>query len=206
MPGDRPPTGHVEGLGPALGAGGVRACPAMHGPVGQHQMGRDESTTGVEQPAHERGRDAIGRVGHDVERSARKSQVRRVRASDDGPACEAILEVRGTARVELDGDNPCAGVEQGTGDGTEPGPNVEDECPLGEPSVSDEASRGPGGELVESPVPWRSHGGGPSSGSRSCAASERARLGQRQRVSRRPARVVDLRYGRCGVVATIVAC
>lgn len=125
-------------------------------------MCRDESATGVEQSAQERGGDAKGRVGHDVERSARKSQVRRVRASDDDPPREATLKARSTARVELDRDHSGTRVEQGTGDGTEPGPNVEDERSGGEPGVSDEALRGPGGELVEAPVPWRGHGNGPS--------------------------------------------
>ncbi len=125
-------------------------------------MGRDESTAGVEQSAHERGGDAVGRVGHDVERSARKPQVRRVCPGDDDPPREAILEVRGTARVELDGDHSDAGIDQGTGDGTEPGPDVEHQCSLGEPGVSDETLRGPRAELVEAPVPWRGHGDGPS--------------------------------------------
>lgn len=154
---------------PAWRAGRIRALPAAYRPVLQHEVCGHEPTTPLHQAADECVGDAERRVGDDVEVAPRQSEVRRVRLNHDDGGAELGTELRGSAGMELDGDDPRAALHEWPRERAEAGADVEDEIAGPEPGVSDELLRPAGIELMPSPgCPWRGHGGGgPSRGSSS---------------------------------------
>ena len=140
-----------EGAAPAGAARRGRAGPPLGGVLGQDQVGGAQAASRLEQPAQERGGDAEGRVGDDVERLAGEPEVGRVGPHHDDGVAEPLPQLPGPARVDLDRHHPRAAAYERVGDGAGAGTDVEHDGAAGDVGVSDEALRPSGFELVEPP-------------------------------------------------------
>lgn len=122
-----------------------------------------ETAPVVEEPAKDRRRGAVRRVGHDVERSSRETQIGGVDTRHGDPVTEAPFELSGAAGVKLDGDDSMPGVHERSGDGPGSRADVEDERPVRKRSLADQLASGPLIQLMPAPPRRRaSHGGGRS--------------------------------------------
>jgi hypothetical protein len=107
--------------------------------VREHDVGGDQSRTGSEQPPQNCGADGERRVGHDPERAARQPEVGHIGAHDRHRiVCEPLAQRVDPLGVELDGDDPRAGGDEGGGEGAGAGTDVDDEIARWDPGVSDD--------------------------------------------------------------------
>jgi hypothetical protein len=99
----------VEDLTPSPRAWRVGALPPANRPVLQHEVRGDEVATALHEPRDERVRDPERRVRDDVEVPAGETQVGRVGLYHHHVRAELRSQLRGSPRMELDGDD--AGTE-----------------------------------------------------------------------------------------------
>jgi hypothetical protein len=124
--------------------------------VGGHQPG-----PGLEQPTQERCGQPEGRVGDHVVRLAGEPERAGIGLDHDDRVAESPAQVRGAARMGLDGDDAGAGLEQRPGERAPAGADVQDEVAGTDAGVSDEPVGPARVELVPSPPRWRGHGDAP---------------------------------------------
>lgn len=127
--------------------------------AGHAAPGREESP---EQGAA----DGKGRVGHHGERPGRKSQISRIGPHDLDAVAEAFAQLRSSSRMQLDGNDPHADVDECSGDRSVTRADVEYERARSQLGLSDEPARPRRAEFVPSPRPSRpGHGDAPSTSS-----------------------------------------
>jgi hypothetical protein len=98
-----------------------------------------------------------------VEGTARQPQVRRVGLDHYRELAEPLPEDLGASRMQLDGDDPRARVDEWCGEGTRARPYVDDQIAAPDSTVGDESFSPARVELMPAPPPWLSHGDGPMS-------------------------------------------
>ena len=81
-----------------------------------------------------------------------EAEIRRVGLHDDDGASEAVAEVLRASRVQLDRDDPRAGVDERRGERAEAGADVEDAVAAAYPGEGDETLSPIGTEEVEHPT------------------------------------------------------
>ena len=98
-----------------------------------------------------------------MERTARQPEVRRVGFHDHREPAEPLPEGLRTPRMQLDGDDPRAGVDKRCGERACACADIEDQITAADSAVGDESFSPARVELMPSPPPWLSHGDGPLS-------------------------------------------
>ncbi len=98
-----------------------------------------------------------------MERPARQPQVRRIGLDDDREPAEPLPEDFGAPRVQLDGDDARARIDERRGECTRACPHVDDQIAAPDSAVGDESFSPARVELMPPPPPWLSHGDGPLS-------------------------------------------
>jgi hypothetical protein len=78
-------------------------------------------------------------------------------------ASASLPEDLRTPRVQLDGDDTRAGVDQRRGERARARADIDDQITAADSAVGDESFSPARVELMPSPPPWLSHGDGPSS-------------------------------------------
>jgi hypothetical protein len=101
--------------------------PPRDGPLVEHEVGADQPTAGVQQPAQHRTRRRERRVGHDVERLSWQPQVGGVGVDDEDLTAELGTQGRRSLRMPFDGDDVGAEAHERARQGTVAGTDVEDE-------------------------------------------------------------------------------
>jgi hypothetical protein len=119
------PEAGVELALPSAHPGRISAGPAQSGVPRQDQVGAQEPATGLEQPAQEGAADAERWVRHDVERTARQSQIAGIGSGDHDRLPKAGPEVGGPAGMGLYGDDTRTSRDQGCGEGPVAGTDVQ---------------------------------------------------------------------------------
>ena len=149
--GDSPASARCIHLLPASCSGRIATLPPPDRPVLQHEVSGHEAAAALHQPGEERVRDAEWRVGDDVEVAARQTEVGGVGFDDDDGVAELSAEERRPPRVELDCDDPRAGLDEWPRERAEAGSHVENEVSGPQSGVSDELRCPAGIELMPSP-------------------------------------------------------
>jgi hypothetical protein len=116
-----------------------------------------------EQAVQQCRRDRERRVGDDMERTARQPEVRRVGLDHHRESAEPLPEGLRTPRMQLDGDDPRAGVDQRCCERARARAHIDDQITAADSAVGDESFSPARVELMPSPPPWLSHGDGPLS-------------------------------------------
>jgi hypothetical protein len=98
-----------------------------------------------------------------MERTPRQPEVRRVGLDDHCEPAEPLPEDLRTPRVQLDGDDTRAGVDQRRGERARARADIDDQITAADSAVGDESFSPARVELMPSPPPWLSHSDGPSS-------------------------------------------
>jgi hypothetical protein len=120
-----------------------------------------ESAAAAQQAADQRRGDPERRVGHNLERPPWKPEITRVDVHHgDRRVGEPAPEVICATRVELDGDDACAHVDQLPRERAGTGPDVEHEVTRIDPRGGNEAASPGVSELMPSPAgpPFGGHG------------------------------------------------
>ncbi|HMK12109.1 MAG TPA: hypothetical protein VK461_11045 [Acidimicrobiales bacterium] len=111
--------------------------------------------------------DAEGWVGDDVERAPRQPEVGCIGFDDDDVVPEVPAQMCCAPGMELDRDDPSAGLDQRARERAPSRTDVDDEVAGPDTGVSDELLRPAGIELMPSPCPaWRGRGHGDGRSSR----------------------------------------
>jgi len=110
-----------------------------------------QPTAGLEQPAQERGRHTKGRVGDNVEGSARQPEIAGVGLDDRHLAAVGVAKEGDAIRVGFDGDHLSAGVDKWAGQRAAAGADVENDVAGTYRRLIDQALGPPRIELMPSP-------------------------------------------------------
>ena len=124
-------------------------------------MRGDEAAPGLEHASQQRSGHRERRVRHHRVGPARQPQIARVGPYDRHCVPEAVAERLCATRVQLDGDDARATVDERRGQRTEAGTDVEHEIAAPHTGFGDESFSPIGSEQVGTP-PWRGHGDAPS--------------------------------------------
>jgi hypothetical protein len=109
--------------------------------LGHDQISSHKATARAEKPTDQRRRDGKGRVGDDAKGLPREPQIARIhRDHDDVLALEPLSQPAGAPLVELDGNDPRTGSQQGHGEASGTGADVQHELTRSDGCVLDEAS------------------------------------------------------------------
>lgn len=98
-----------------------------------------------------------------MERSARQPEVAGIGLDDHDAPAKPLPQDLGALRVQLDGDDPRAGVNEGRGKCSLTRTHIEDEITAADSAVGYEPFSPSRVELVPTPPPWLCHGDGPLS-------------------------------------------
>lgn len=98
-----------------------------------------------------------------MERTARQPEVHRVGLDHHREPAEPLPEDLRTRRMQLDGDDTRAGVDERCGERARARSDIEDQITAADSAVGDESFSPARVELMPSPPPWLSHGDGPLS-------------------------------------------
>jgi hypothetical protein len=113
----------------------------------------EKAAAATDEAPDERRRDRERRVGHHLERPARKPEISRVDLHHrDGRIREPLAEALSATRVELDGDDTGADIEQLTRERAGAGTDVENEVAWIDPCPDNEAASPAVSELMPSPA------------------------------------------------------
>jgi hypothetical protein len=151
----------VEDPSPSVDTGSSAARPADGDVSRDDDIRGDEHAAAAEEAPDQRRRDPEGWVGHHLERPPRKPEIGRIDLHHrDGPSREPPAEVLRATRMELDGDDTRADVDQLTRERAGAGADIEDQVARIDPRRENEAAGPAVSELMPSPAPPPSGGHG----------------------------------------------
>jgi hypothetical protein len=151
----------VEELSPSVDAGSSAARPADGDVPRDDEIRGDKPATSTEEAPYQRSGDRERRVRHDLVRPPGKPEICRVDLHHrDGRIREQLTEMPRATRVELDGDDTRAGVDQLARERAGTGTDVEHQVTRFDPCRDNEAASPAVSELMPSPVrpPFGGHG------------------------------------------------
>jgi hypothetical protein len=113
----------------------------------------EKAAAATDEAPDQRRRDRERRVGHHLERPPGKPEIGRVDLHHrDGRICEPVAEALSPPRVELDGNDTRAGIEQLARERARAGTDVENQVGRIDPCRENEAASPAVSELMPSPA------------------------------------------------------
>ncbi len=159
---DAYPEPGLEPLRPSAVSRSGRARPALGGFPLEDQVGRHEAASGLEEPAEERTRDGVGRVGDDPKGLPREPQAGSIGLDNgDLPNGESLAQISGASRMEFDRHDAGACSEEGGAHRACSRADVEDQFAAANVCLGYQAISPVWVELVPPPPPGTGGHGGP---------------------------------------------
>jgi hypothetical protein len=117
------------------------------------QMGGEQSAARLQQTTQQRSGQAEWRVGHDVVGPSGETEVAGIGLDDHDGVPETLARVPGSIGMCFHRDHPSATGDEGAGERSHAGADVDDEGAWGYRRLSNEPARPWGVELVPRPAP-----------------------------------------------------